>query len=263
MSVYLAFLRAAFQQQFAYRVANWAGLFTNTFFMFFRAYVLEACYAARSEIGGMDVRDATTYAVVSQALIMVAPQWGRIGVSESVRDGRVATELLRPVDYFGMHMAQRLGASAYYLLVRATPVLLIGAAAGLLAAPASLAALPALALSVVLGAWIAICVLFLIELSSFWLESDRGVRYLVTGVTTLASGLILPLHYYPDWAQAIAAALPFRYTLYLPVEIWTGQIQGAALGQALAVQATWVFAMWALCAIGLRRGTQKLVIHGG
>ena len=54
-AVYAAFMRAAFQQQFAYRIANWAGLFTNSFFMFFRGYMLEACYHSRDDIGGLSL----------------------------------------------------------------------------------------------------------------------------------------------------------------------------------------------------------------
>ena len=81
------------QRQFAYRIANWAGLFTNSFFLFFRAGVFEACYrSAESESGvahdidGLDAAGALSYAVLSQSLIMVAPFWGRVGLSEDVRN---------------------------------------------------------------------------------------------------------------------------------------------------------------------------------
>ena len=237
MSTFAAFFRAALQQQLTYRVANWAGLFTNTFFLFFRAYVLMAMYTHRDAIGGMDVHEAVAYASITQAILMVVPQWGAVGVGAQVHSGQIAVELLRPVDFFGMYMARRLGVSAYYVGMRMLPVLAIGAAAGLLVAPDPVAAL-GFACSLVLGAWIANTLLFLVELSSFWLESERGVRYLVLGASILPSGLVLPLPFFPEPLQTLFRLTPFPYTMSLPAELWLGLNPApyALAGASLALQ---------------------------
>ena len=57
MHAFFAHASASLKQQLAYRFANRAGLFTNVFFLLFRAYALRACYATRSEIGGLTVQD--------------------------------------------------------------------------------------------------------------------------------------------------------------------------------------------------------------
>ena len=46
-SILLAFARASFRQQAAYRTANAAGLATNAMFLAFRVAALSACYARR------------------------------------------------------------------------------------------------------------------------------------------------------------------------------------------------------------------------
>jgi len=261
VTTYLAFARAAFQQQFAYRVANWAGLSTNTFFLFFRAYVLGACTAA-GPIGGYAQSEAISYAAVSQALLMVVPQWGVVGVASSVRTGQIAVDLLRPIDFYGLYLARRLGISAYYLTVRMGPLLLIGWLGGVLEAPAWWA-LPALALSVCLGAVIANSLLFLIEMSSFWLENETGVRYTVLGCASLLGGLVLPLAFFPPWVQDLSRLLPFEYTLYLPAQIWLGKHTGGDLLWALLAQCAWAVGMFGLCKLALWRGTLKLRVAGG
>src|SRR5437762_9394492 len=53
---------------------------------------------SRSRVGGMSVADAVGYACVTQAILMVAPQWGPVGVAANVRSGQIAVDLLRPVD---------------------------------------------------------------------------------------------------------------------------------------------------------------------
>jgi ABC-2 type transport system permease protein len=263
LSIWTAFAATSFKQQFAYRMANWSGLFTNAFFLLFRAHALRAAYAARESIGGLNIDDIVSYATVSQALLMVIPQWGRMGISESVRSGQIAMDLSRPVGFFGMHMSRRLGISAYYLLVRFPPVLALGLVFGLLHPPADPSLLPLFLLSVICGTWIANCLLFLVEVSSFWLESDRGVRYGVMGFTNLFSGLILPISFFPDWAQRISRGLPFEYTLYLPIKIYLGQLAGGALLGALSIQLIWALGLALLCETAFAAGTRKLVVHGG
>lgn len=258
-----AFAATAFTRQLAYRVANWSGLFTNAFFLFIRAYALEACFTARDAIGGMDVAEVLTYTTITQMLVMVCPIWGTLGLGDRVRSGDVALDLVRPVSVYALMVSQRLGVSAYYLLMRGLPVAAIGAAAGLLSAPASVWLVAPWLVSVALGAFIGASLLFLVDVSSFWLESERGLRYVAIGLTGLLSGLFLPLPFFPSWAQGLSRALPFQYTLHLPVEIWLGRLDGPALALALGMQILWAVALAGICTAVLRAGTRRLVIHGG
>lgn len=262
LAVAAAFARASFQQQLAYRVANWAGLFTNAAFLLFRCGVFTACYRNRSEIGGLSVLEATSFVTVTQAILMVAPVWGAVGLANDIRTGQIAVDLLRPIDLFTVTMARRLGISAYFAFARTVPLLALGAAAGLLGPPSPIGAL-AFLISVALGAWIGVAVLFLIETSSFWLESERGVRMIVLGLSTLPSGLLLPVGWYPEWLQTVFRATPFAYTLNLPAEIWLGQAAGRGLFGALAVQLAWALAMTVLCRTALARGARRLQAVGG
>lgn len=242
-------------------MANWAGLFTNAFFLFFRAYVLGACTAS-GPIGGYGQAEAISYAAVSQALLMVVPQWGVVGVASNVRTGQVAIDLLRPIDFFGLFLARRLGVSAYYLLVRMVPLLVVAWVGAVLLPPAWWL-LPALVVSVLLGAIIANSLLFLIEISSFWLENETGVRYAVLGLASLLGGLVLPLAFFPPWVQQLSRWLPFEYTLYLPVQIWLGKHAGAELAWTLLAQAAWAVGMVGLCKLALWRGAARLRVAGG
>lgn len=264
VSVWLAHARISLRRQLVYRFANWSGLFTNCFFLYFRAYALAACYAGRDVIGGLDVRQVVTYVTVSQALLMVIPQWGRIGVAEAVRSGQISVDLARPVDYVGTVLAQRFGVSAYYLFARAFPLLLLGAIGGFLALPAP-DLLPAILLSVVLGAWIAHLLLVLVELSSFWLGSERGVRWAVLGIGNLLSGLILPNDFFPDWARRISLFLPFEQTLYAPTRLWIGggaESAGDVLG-TLALQLVWALLLTGGAQLLFHAGRREVLLHGG
>lgn len=264
VAVWFAHARISLQRQLVYRFANWSGLFTNCFFLYFRAYALAACFAERTVIGGLDVRQVVSYVTVSQALLMVIPQWGRIGVADAVRSGQIAIDLARPVDYVGIVLAQRFGVSGYYLFARAVPLLVLGAFGGFLEFP-SLAILPAILLSIFLAAWIAHLLLLLIELSSFWFGSERGVRWMVLGIGNLLSGLILPISFFPDWAQAISRFLPFEQTLYVPTRIWIGDAGSgpAEVAAVLGIQLSWALLLTVFAQFVFHAGRREVLIHGG
>ncbi|MCC6573879.1 MAG: ABC-2 family transporter protein [Planctomycetes bacterium] len=263
MGVYLAFVSMSFRRQFAYRAANWAGLFTNSFFLFFRAYALGALFVGREAVGGMSLEHVVSYITITQALLMVIPQWGTIRLAESVRSGQIAVDMCWPANFFGMHMSRRMGMSAYYFLTRCLPLCVIGAATGLLHPPAQWWHLLPMLLSVAMAAWIANSLLFIIEVSAFWMESERGVRMILGGLTNFFSGLILPLSFFPAWLEAASRYMPFRYTLNLPAEIYLGRVAGEALWQQLAMQLGWLMALSLLCHGLFAAGTRKLIIHGG
>ncbi|MEN0061545.1 MAG: ABC-2 family transporter protein [Myxococcota bacterium] len=259
---YLAFARAAFARQWTYGTANWAGLFTNSFFLFFRAYALEACFDARNEIGGLDAQAVVTYVTVSQSLVMVCPQWGALGLAAAVKSGQVAIQLLRPVDLYGSVLARRLALSAYYVGARMLPVLCIGGMAGLLSWPDP-TWLPAFVISVVLGAIIGTSILVLAEASAFWFESERGVRYLILGAAVLPSGLLVPVDFFGPWLEVVATVLPFAHSLYTPTRIWMGGLTGAEVGGLLALQGGWAVALVWLARRVLAAGASRLQVLGG
>lgn len=259
---YTSYLSISLKQQFAYRVANWAGLFTNAFFLVFRASIFEAAYQGRGVVAGFSGAEAVTYATVTQSLLMVAPQWGRSEVGEAIRSGQIANEMFRPVSWIGMHLSRRFGISLYYVLMRMLPILGLGALLGILIAPARSDVLP-FTLSITFAALIANATLTLVGLTAFWMESEEGPYRVVLALGALLSGLIIPISYFPDWAESFLHYLPFQYTLYVPARIYLGHYQGEALAGALAAQASWAFGLMLLAEFGFRWGTKKLVIHGG
>ena len=255
-----AHARIALQRQLVYRFSNWSGLFTNCFFLYFRAYALRACFEHRIAIGGLDADQTVTYVTVSQAFLMVIPAWGKVGVGDAVRSGQIVIDLARPVDLVSCHLGGRFGVSAYYVVARALPLLAVGALAGFLVLP-PLGLLPVFAISVVLAAWIAHVILLLIELSSFWLGSEQGVRWLVLGFSGLFSGLILPIDFFPQWARTISRFLPFEQTLYTPTRIWIGA--GESLWLLLGVQLLWAVFLTLLAQLLFHAGRREVLVHGG
>jgi ABC-2 type transport system permease protein len=255
--------RRAFARQSAYGVAALAGMFTNTFFGFVRAYVLVEVHRHRPDAGHFDVHQAVTFVFVTQALIGAVGTFGSFELAERVRTGMVAIDLYRPVDLQAYEMSVGAGRAAYLILARcAGPVLAGSLAFGLVAAPVHLA--PAVAASIALAVATGIALSFLVNLSAFWVLDYVGIGAFTILIGTLLSGLALPLNYFPHPYDTVIRALPWAATMQLPVEMVIGVHRGAAdVVRVLATQAAWVAALVLAGRAVLARATRKLVIQGG
>jgi ABC-2 type transport system permease protein len=246
-----------------YRAATFAGVFTNTIFGFMRAYVFVALFAARPEVGGFDLADALTYTFVTQGMLMVCYIWGWWEIALTIRSGDVVTDLSRPFDYQLYWLAQDLGRAAYHAVFRGIPPFVVGALAFDLVVPGDPVVWAAFLVSVALAVCVSFAFRFMVNLSAFWLLDHRGIGGVAAAVWTFLSGFIVPVAFFPGPLEAVARALPFVAFVEIPVEVFLGKHEGAALVRALAFQAAWAAALLAAGRLMLAAATRKVVVQGG
>lgn len=263
MRLWWEIARRSFARQSAYAVAAAAGLFTNTFFGFVRAYVLLAVHEHRPAAGGFDATQAVTFVFVTQGLIGAMGAFGHFDLAERVRTGDVAIDLYRPVDLQAYEYAVGAGRAMYLLLARGlVPVAVAAVVFGVTLAPPSRA--PFVAASLALGVAVALGMGFLVNLTAFWVLDHLGVGSLSVLAGMVLSGLALPLNYFPAPLADVMRALPWAATLQLPCELVVGahDTTAGALG-VLATQAFWAVALALAGRLMLARATRKLVVQGG
>lgn len=260
MRSYLAFFRAGFRRWSGYRVATAAAAFTNTAFGLTKASITVAAVAsAGGTLAGYDARSAATYAWLTQALLgpVHVFQWQEL--AQRVRTGDIAVDLARPVDLQLSWLAADLGRAAYSLVPRGLPPLVVGALTFGLTGPST--PLPYLLglLSVILAVAVSFSCRFALNLVAFWLLDVRGAVTLYMVASGTLCGLIIPVHWFPDWLRVLAAATPFPSMLQAPVDV----LSGRATVEPVLVQLLWLVATLLLGRVVLARATRKLVVQGG
>ena len=126
MRLYLELAIRSFRRHVTYRAANWAGLVTNAFFGLLRSYIFMAVFAAQPLAAGYNLADSLTYAWLTQALLAFTYMWGWWEIANTIRSGQIASDLCRPVDYFGFWLSQDCGRAAYHIVFRGIPCYAIG-----------------------------------------------------------------------------------------------------------------------------------------
>jgi ABC-2 type transport system permease protein len=263
MSVYLAVAVKSFQKHLTYRAANLAGILTNSFFGAVYVSVYIALFQNRTTIGGLDVRDAVTYVVLTQALLMAMSAFGNHELSEALIRGSIANDLSRPVDFYWYWAAIDLGRAVYYLIFRGLPTFAIGLLLFRARLPATLADAAGFLLCAFSGMTTSYVFRFIPNCLAFWATDARGINYLISTVILFCAGFIVPLNFFPPALRDILLLLPFSSLANVPVNVYLGKLNGAEFAVALAMQSVWIIAMITAGRLVLARVITRLTVHGG
>jgi ABC-2 type transport system permease protein len=263
VSAYGAILSARFRTLLQYRAAAAAGFATQVFWGFIRIMIFGAFFASATGPQPMTREEVITYVWLGQALLMLLPFRLDSEVEALVRSGNVAYELLRPVDLYNLWYARSIASRTAPTLLRSLPMFLLALLFFGMELPDSPAAFLAWLLTtlgaVLLGAAITTILIILM----LWTISGRGASVLLQGCAWIFSGIIIPLPFFPDWAQPFLNALPFRGLMDVPFRMYLGHIPPAQAPVMFLQQVAWTLAVVLLGRWLLARGTRRLVVQGG
>lgn len=263
LRAYVELARRAAQRSATYRAATAAGIFTNTVFALLNAAVLVAVMRSRGEVNGFGSRDALTFVFCAQGLLMVSGAMGGTELADRITSGDVVVDLYRPLDLQWTWLADAVGRSAFYVVFRGVPPVLVGSLLFDLALPSSPGRWAVFAVSVVLAVVIGFAYRFLLQSMAFWLLDVRGPNQIGWMVAQFLAGMVVPVFLFPEPLRSIALALPFVGMVELPAEIFVGKHPGVDVLSVLAHQAVWAVVLLVAGRIVLRRAVRKVVVQGG
>jgi len=179
-----------------------------------------------------------------------------------VREGQVALDLVRPAPFINQLLAYQVGATvaAVPAIILALPFAIV---VGGIQAPQSLMAGLLYIVSLALGYLVAILMGLIIGLTAFWTMELGGVLVIYTFANQFFGGALIPLWFFPPLLRRVADLLPFQAQAFIPLSMYTGQLDGAQAAQALVLQLFWVVILFGLASLLWRRALYRVVIQGG
>ena len=263
MRAYLAIIDARFRSLLQYRIAAAAGFGTQLFWGLIRVMIFAGFYASTNAHQPISRQDAITYLWLGQAFLAMFPWNIDSELSQLVRSGNVAYELLRPLDLYSFWFSRILAFRTAPVILRAVPMFIV---AGLLLGmqlPPSMTSAGLWLLSMVGALALSCAITAILTLSLLWTISGEGVVRIAPGLVTLLSGMLIPIPMMPKWAQPIVYALPFRGVCDTPYRIYTGNIPPPEALPAIGQQFVWALVLIVLGRVLFARGIGRLVVQGG
>ncbi|WP_199624574.1 ABC transporter permease [Paenibacillus alkalitolerans] len=262
-SAYLELIRIRFLMMLAYRVNYYSGIAIYAINIGAYYFVWNAIYAGKPELGGFTAAQMSTYIAV--AWMARAFYFNNLDreISNEIRDGSVAIQFIRPYQYIVVKMMQGLGEGIFRLLMFSTPGMIIASLLFPVTLPKDVPLWGLFMVMLLFSFLINSQINILIGLAAFFIESSEGLMRMKRVAVDLFSGLIIPLSFFPGWAERTLEWLPFQAITYLPSSVFTGRVTGEAAIQALGVQVIWFLVLIGPMMWLWIRARQRLFVQGG
>jgi len=240
-------------------------VFTNLGSILVRLYLMKmvwtALYRQNAGPAGVPLHAVLTYTCVALLMSLVLEIDGTRAIREKVREGTIATDLMKPISLPLYFFSDGVGMTLLHavLIVPALVLALLIVHVDVPAPPV----LAAFALSFALGYLVNFVLNFLMNSVAFWTLETFAIQLMVRWASDLLSGQIVPLIFFPGVLERIVLALPFAAIYSTPLLIYLGTIPPSGYARAFALQLLW-FAVFALLGWAMwRAARRRVVVQGG
>jgi ABC-2 type transport system permease protein len=253
--------RVGFAEALAYRAELLIWVLSTSMPLIMLA--LWTAVAADGPLGRFDQPQFVAYFLATFVVRQLNSSWIAWQLNYEIRTGSLSMRLLRPLHPIVCYLIDSLSALPLRGLVAipAGAILLVTAAGDRLATDPLIWLLWVVS---VCGGWLlSFATGCLIGCVAFWTGSSAKVMEAWLALFFVFSGYTIPIELFPPLARQVAALLPFRYMLGLPVELMTSSWD--VPGALVMVGWQWLYVVVAGTAalVAWRRGIVRYAAFGG
>lgn len=228
-------------------------------------FLWNAVFAGQKSFAGYTFTSMVAYFITLILLdTLTVPNEDDFQIAEDIREGRINTLLLKPIEYrlyrFHLYAAARIVHAAFAVVPLAIAMLWLHRYYDGLP---WLVNLPFALLATVGAALIQFFFCFTLAMLAFWILDIGSVTFIIYSVEFLLGGHIFPIDALPLWIQAICYHLPFVYETFFPAAILIGHIPGPDLLTGFLWQWAWIGFFYVLSGILWKLGLRRYTAVGG
>ena len=261
---YLSYFKTRLVAGLQYKVAAIAGIATQVFWGILYCFVYQAFYSNAS-ILDISFSELISYVWLNQAFIaLIYISTKDVDILESITDGTVAYELVRPYHLYNWWYLKLLAGKLSSCALRFIPIILLGfllPAPYNLSLPFSILSFILFLISLLLGTLLLCGILMIIHTITFYTVNYKGIFSISFSIITLLSGFIIPVPLLPDIVKKVTYYMPFRLMSDLPFRIYSGNINTVVALKDISLQLIWVVIIIGFSL--MRRALKKVFIQGG
>ncbi|MEP6994049.1 MAG: ABC-2 family transporter protein [Acidobacteriota bacterium] len=257
------FARIGFLNMLAFRARYYVGVLTYLFNVSVYYFIWRAVFRNGQTVMGLTLDDMITYVAVGWAIRSFYFNEIDREMGGQVQEGKLAMNLIRPVDFQTVMIADAAGQSAFRAVLFTVPISIVLALIFPLKPPASFLAGVLFLWSAAMAFFLVAGLNFLVGLIAIRSKSILGILRAKYLVLELLSGLLIPTTLFPEPIRSILLASPFPHINYTPAALYLGKVTGLQAANLLCLQAGWTLVLLAIGQWAWRRSQQRITIQGG
>ena len=263
MKKYLYVIKTQIIKSMTYEFNVYGNIIMQTIIMITSAYFWRALYKGRGMVGDVDADSMLTYVVISSLLSVLLITNVERRIQTSVVKGTVATDMMKPVNIFGVYFAEDIGNIIALIFQNMLPILIIGALMIRVPRMADIRDLPLLIISVAESFLINWLIAALFGMIAFTAVNIDALIQVKKHLLRLLSGSIIPIWFFPPGVARVLESLPFVYIYQLPLSIYIGRGDRAQHLGEMRIQSLWLLILASLFFYAQNRAARKVMVQGG
>lgn len=205
----------------AYRTHSMISIFVGPVYFIVQYFIWHAVYGEKSMLQGIALNEMIRYFGISTLIGYLVMDFADWNLSMLIRTGKFLTFSIRPVHHRFFALSQKIGHRILGVLFEFLPCLLIFQF--LFQIDMKPDHMGWFILSVFFAFLMHFYAYYNMGLLSFWLVKTDGIREVFALLSSICSGSLIPLVFFPDWLQVMQFFLPFQYIIYVPSMVFTGK----------------------------------------
>ena len=119
------------------------------------------------------------------------------------------------------------------------------------------------AVSFFLGYCVGFLLNFILNCTAFWTFENSAVQLIVTWLTDLLGGQLVPLVFFPAALAGVVDVLPFAAMFSTPLLIYVGIIGPGRYLEVMGFQLVWIVVLATIATLMWQAGVKRVVVQGG
>lgn len=267
MKKYYSIFKIRFINNLQYRPSLIGHIARNFAFAIMEIIVYLAIYNSGSFNLPMDFSQMVSYIWIQQIfMVLFSVVFSDGEIYSAISTGSVTYDLVKPIDLYSKWFSQSAANRVVFTVVNCLPLTII---AVLMPKPYRLTLqIPfgqfcLFLVSTILAFLVVVAFAMLMYISLFYIISQRGVKIIVTAVTSFLSGGEIPLVFFPEKVLAVVQYLPFAAMQNMPLQIFSGTINGMDAVKGTCFQVVWLVILLVIGKVSMRYSLKRVVVQGG
>ena len=263
MSKYLYVCKTRIIRSFTYKFEVYGNILMQSIIMITTAFFWKAVFGEETFENGVTADKMLIYTVICSALSVMFTTGVERRIQQSVEKGSIAADMMRPVNPFGVFLAEDIGSLIALIFQNLIPILLIGS---LLVKPpeiCSAADIPIFTISLFLSMGINWLFAAIFGMWAFTAISMDALFQVKKHLIRLLSGSIIPIWFFPEWLSDILELLPFVYIYQLPLDIYIGSAAWEDICRRMIIQLVWFILLFVAFILLSKKSLKKVMVQGG
>ncbi|MBH47197.1 MAG: hypothetical protein CME71_03400 [Halobacteriovorax sp.] len=177
---------------------------------------------------GFNLKEMLHYQSWSLVIVLLAQSSNGVNLSEDIRLGRISKYMVYPFNFWEFHTASFLSFQSLQFFIAGICLALLLFLDVLIIENLNYFFIGVLYSLLVGLFWFS--VQYFTGLMAFWLDETWTMRAVFQIIVNFLSGAVIPLPFFPEWAQKVLVYTPFPSLTYTPIRIFMGDLSGLYQG---------------------------------